>query len=92
MLVKNAFTLRLTTAWVVCAWVPRSDCLVYMIALMANGGELNGKRILSQAGTIEAVQNPVVASERPHEVRKTPFWAPVSYNADHFAKTSSGQI
>ena len=58
---------------------------------MANGGELNGKRILSQAGTIEAVKNPVVAAERPHEVRKTLFWRQF-HQTDHFAKAGSGQI
>ena len=31
---------------------------------MANGGELNGVRVLSEAGTVEAVQNPVVAADR----------------------------
>ena len=69
---------RIVVAWLTTAWLVLYVCrLVWlsgMIALMANGGELNGKRILSQAGTIEAVKNPVVASERPHEVCKTLFW------------------
>ena len=86
---------RIVVAWLTTAWLVLYVCrLVWlsgMIALMANGGELNGKRILSQAGTIEAVKNPVVASERPHEVCKNAVLAPFSYKADHFAKTGSGR-